>query len=310
MPQWETRAIIPAQFGCSKPCDMLLADIKTLFRKELQYLYPLEEIDAFFYRLIEHYLGLQRFILVMRPELTITQEEEQPLFESLAALKLEKPIQYIIGEAHFMGLPIRVNEHVLIPRPETEELVRWIIDYGQNRLGDGIDILDIGTGSGCIAIALAKAFPSSRIQALDISHKALAVARQNANQNDVNIEFSATDILNMNSDCQAEQDRRLDIIVSNPPYVRELERNEISNNVKKYEPSEALFVPNENPLVFYEAIARYAQQHLKPRGLLFLEINQYLWQETQSLFEKHNFNEIEVRKDHFGNHRMLKAIYT
>jgi len=213
---------------------MLLAEIKTIFHKELGALYPKEEVDTFFYRMIEHYLHLERFALVLQPQLTITKEEEQPLFEGLAQLKLEKPLQYILGEAHFMDLTLLVNEHVLIPRPETEELVQWVVDDCQTDHTRTLNILDIGTGSGCIAIALAKAFSEAKIYALDISENALKIAKENA-------------------------------------------------------------------------ILNFAKNHLKASGTVYLEINQYLATETKALFEKNGFANIEIRKDIFGNFRMLKA---
>lgn len=281
---------------------MLLKEIKTIFHQELDVIYPKEEVDAFFYRLIEHYLKLDRFVLVLQPNLAITKEEEQPIFEALAGLKLEKPLQYILGTAHFMDLELKVNENVLIPRPETEELVEWILEECQVMSSRDFKILDIGTGSGCIAMALAKDLPNAKVYALDVSEEALKVAKENAESNQVEIEFIQMDVLNPNN-----LELKFDIIVSNPPYVRELEKNEIRNNVKEYEPSLALFVPDEDALLFYRAIIAFAEKHLLEKGHLYLEINQYLGKETKALLEAHNFSEIELRKDLFGNDRMLKG---
>ncbi|WP_420602055.1 peptide chain release factor N(5)-glutamine methyltransferase [Flagellimonas sp.] len=292
---------------------MLLREIKTIFHKELDGIYPTEEVDTFFYWTIEHYLKLERFVLVLQPNLTLTKEEEQPLFETLAQLKQEKPIQYILSNAHFMDLEFQVNEHVLIPRPETEELVQWILDYCQGeqchpersrRSSRDLNILDIGTGSGCIAIALAKNLPNAKVYAVDVSEKALDVAKQNAALNEVDVTFLQKDIL----DPGFEPESKFDIIVSNPPYVRELEKSEMKKNVRDYEPDLALFVPDNNALVFYEAITKFASDNLKTNGSLFFEINQYLGDKTQALLEAHNFLEIELRKDLFGNDRMLKGI--
>ena len=302
---------------------MLLAEIKNIFHKELDEIYPSEEVDAFFYRVIEHYLKLERFVLVLQPQLTITKEEEQPIFEALAQLRLEKPIQYILGVAHFMDLEFKVDERVLVPRPETEELVQWIISDLKHPTPStkhqasstkhltpntqhptpGLKILDIGTGSGCIAIALAKNLPQAEVYALDVSEEALQLASHNAKLNKVSVEFLQEDIQNPSKNVKIE----FDIIVSNPPYVRELEKEEIQNNVKKYEPGLALFVPDEDPLGFYRAITAYAKKHLKPNGKLFLEINQYLSEETKQLLKENNFVEVELRKDIFGNFRMLKG---
>ncbi len=296
---------------------MLLKEIKDIFHTELGAIYPKEEIDSFFYSCIEHYLNLERFILAIQPGYTLNKDEEQPLFEALSELKLEKPLQYILGTAHFMDLELHVDENVLIPRPETEELVQWILLDAERpparRVGSrmviersrndhSLRILDIGTGSGCIAIALAKHLPDAKIYALDVSEGALSVAKENAASNGVDVTFLHQDILN------PEINLEFDIIVSNPPYVRELEKNEIQRNVKDFEPGTALFVSDEDPLLFYRAILDFAENHLSENGKLYFEINQYLAEETKALFNTRNFSEIELRKDMFGNDRMLKAI--
>jgi len=290
---------------------MQLAEIKAIFHKELSVLYPKVEVDSFFYQSLEHFLKLERFVLVMQPNYTITKEEEQPLFEALSRLKNEEPLQYIFEEAHFMDLILKVNRYTLIPRPETEELVQWIInDYqvepfesAKERPHQDLKVLDIGTGSGCIAIALAKYLPNAQVFALDISEEALQVAKKNAELNGVSIEFIEANILNVSTALSTG----FDIIVSNPPYVREQEKIEINNNVKEYEPSLALFVPNNNPLVFYKAIGEFTNTYLKEKGSLYLEINQYLGLETKSLFEYQNFSKIELKKDIFENDRMIKC---
>lgn len=290
---------------------MLLKEIKKIFHKELDTIYPKEEVDSFFYLLIEHYLGLERFVLALQPNYSISKEEEQPLFEALSELRLQRPVQYIMGKAHFMELELMVNTHVLIPRPETEELVRWILndchaEYPPERDGRAgsrsIKILDIGTGSGCIVLALAKNCPDAQVYALDVSEKALKVAKHNATQNEVAINFIQADILTLDT-----LDVTFDVIVSNPPYVRELEKKEMKANVTEYEPQEALFVPDNDPLLFYRHITHFAKNNLKEGGSLYLEVNQYLAQETKQLLEDQNFTDIELRKDLFGNDRMLKG---
>lgn len=306
---------------------MLLKEIKDIFHKELGKIYPKEEIDSFFYSCIEHYPKLERFILAIQPGLTLNKEEEQPLFEAMSQLKLEKPLQYILGAAHFMDLELQVNENVLIPRPETEELVQWILEDVKSRKPEvgsqksdiggrisdknrkdfnpsPITILDIGTGSGCIAIALAKHLPDAQVYALDVSEEALEVAQKNAASNGVDIGFMHQDILKPKIDSKLT----FDIIVSNPPYVRELEKEKIQKNVKDFEPDTALFVSDEDPLLFYKAIIDFSENNLKENGSLYFEINQYLGEETKALFNARNFSEIELRKDIFGNDRMLKAI--
>ena len=291
---------------------MLLREIKNIFHLELDETYSKEEVASFFYILINYYLNFERFVLALQPNLVISKKEEQPLFEALAQLRLQRPIQYITGKALFMDLDFEVDENVLIPRPETEELVRWILEdfpAGPASLigsrGRDLKILDIGSGSGCIAITLAKNLPEAKVYALDISEGALEIAKRNAIRNDVSIEFINGDILALSG-----LQENFDIIVSNPPYVREVEKKEMQKNVLENEPDLALFVSDENPLIFYGAITRFANVHLNINGILFLEINQYLAKETQRLLEQHNFSEIELRKDMYGNDRMLKGIFT
>ncbi|MEX0274688.1 MAG: peptide chain release factor N(5)-glutamine methyltransferase [Flavobacteriaceae bacterium] len=299
---------------------MQLSEIKAIFHKELEVLYPKDEIDGFFYTLVEHYLQQPRFILALQPRFTLSKEEEAPFFTALAQLKIERPLQYILGETHFMGIPMHVDENVLIPRPETEELVQWIVNGTSDNTSIKNDtsgkestqyittpsILDIGTGSGCIAISLAKLWTNAEVVALDVSGGALKIARRNARLNTVAVQFIKADILDPEF---RMPNTTFDIIVSNPPYVREMEKSGIRNNVKKYEPPGALFVPDDAPLLFYGAIAQFAQAHLRKGGQLYLEINQYLGRETQSLLKRIGFMDIELKKDIFGNDRMLKAVW-
>lgn len=279
---------------------MLLKEIKNIFHLELDSIYPKEEVASFFYLAIEHYLNLGRFVLVLEPNLIISKTQEQPLFEALAQLKLERPVQYILGMTQFMDLDFKVNENVLIPRPETEELVRWIISDCENQ-ESRINILDIGTGSGCIAIALAKNLKNARVYALDISDGALEIAKKNAVRNQVDVELIQADILILD-----KLGIKFDIIVSNPPYVRMVEKDTMKSNVVEHEPGIALFVSDDDPLVFYRKIVEFAQSNLKKDGMLYFEINQYLAKETKRLLEEF-FPEIELRKDMFGNDRVLKG---
>lgn len=280
---------------------MRLREIKNIFHKELSDLYPQEEIDSFFYLCIEHYLGLERFVLALQPGLTVYREEEEQLFNAIDRLKKEEPIQYILGETQFAGLRFKVNSSVLIPRPETEELVQWIMDdYNTNK--DELNILDIGTGSGCIAVSLASQLGSSHVYGIDISEDALLTARENAEINGVEVCFRQMDI------CKRELwDINFDIIVSNPPYVRHTEKHKMKTNVVGFEPEVALFVTDEDPLIYYRHISRLAKANLKSDGSLYLELNQYLSNETVRLFEEQNFSEIELKKDMFGNDRMLRV---
>jgi len=228
-------------------------------------------------------------------------------------LEQEIPIQYIIGKTEFFGLPFNVNKEVLIPRPETEELVEQVLneisliktcktstDLASKE--KQFKILDIGTGSGCIAISLKKQLPSSEISAMDVSDKALRVANKNALLNQLDINFIHQDILKTNY-----LDKLYDVIVSNPPYVRELEKKEIKNNVLNNEPHLALFVDNKNPLLFYNKIAELAKKFLTKNGQLHFEINQYLGKETIKLLAEKGFKNIQLKKDIFGNDRIVTA---
>lgn len=279
---------------------MLLREIKNIFHVELDSLYGKEEVSSFFYLLIEHYCDLERFVLAVRPNLIIEKDEETSIFQALSQLKLGKPVQHIIGTAHFMELDFKVNSEVLIPRPETEALVRWILDDVKATEGP-VSLLDMGTGSGCISIALMKNMPNAMVKALDISRKALEIAKENANKHQVNIDFFQADMLAL------ELEQNFDIIVSNPPYVRELEKAEMQINVLDHEPGMALFVPDQDPLKFYRAILKFASGHLNDKGALYLEINQYLGNEMVALLTHYGFSSVELRKDMFGNDRMVKG---
>lgn len=278
---------------------MLLREIKKIFHKELDALYGKEEVSSFFYLLIEHFLNLERFVLAVEPTLILEKQEESKLFAALSDLKRHRPIQHIIGFAHFMDMEFKVGPVVLIPRPETEELVRWVLEDSKEEIG--MDVLDLGTGSGCIAISLSKLLKNSKVQALDVSQEALKIAKENARLNNAVVDFFSGDILNLIIE------QKFDIIVSNPPYVRQLEKNKMHNNVLIHEPKQALFVSDSEPLIFYEKIAGFATKNLKPNGILYLEINQYLGEETCELLSKFNFIAIELRKDLYGNDRFIKA---
>jgi release factor glutamine methyltransferase len=279
---------------------MLLKEFRNHFNKQLSTVFPQTEIDSFFFLLIEKELDLQRIDLVLKSETSISEDKFQHLYNSLSRLKTQEPIQYILGETEFFGLPFKVNKHTLIPRPETEELVEWIINAYKNK--DQVSILEIGTGSGCIPISLAKNLPNAKITAIDISPEALEIAKQNAKLNNVEIEFIDQDILSTE-----KLPQQFDIIVSNPPYVRNLEKEEIQPNVLENEPHLALFVDDLNPLVFYKKITDLAKNHLTKNGVLYFEINQYLGKETLDMLSKKGFKS-ELKKDVFGNDRMTKSM--
>ncbi len=280
---------------------MKIKEYKTKFIAELLPFYDEMEAESFFYLILENQRQLRRIDLALNIDLVFSKEEILIWDAILEKLQLEIPIQYILGTTHFYGLEFNVNENVLIPRPETEELVEWIIYSALNMPKfKNLKILDIGTGSGCIAISLAKNIPNAQVSAIDISDKALATAKENADLNKVNITFIQRNILET-----TDLEQQFDIIVSNPPYVRNLEKAEIKNNVLANEPHIALFVEDNDALIFYRKIAELATKNLSPEGKLFFEINQYLGKETVELLEKMHFKNSELRKDIYGNDRMI-----
>ena len=283
---------------------MQISNFKKHFFSELSGVYPETEIQSFFNILIELKLNLSRIEVALQPDLEISETTITFLQKAIAELKKNIPIQYITGETEFYGLKFNVNESVLIPRPETEELVDWILENSKPKTQNSkLKILDIGTGSGCIAISLAKNLSNTDVFALDISSEALKIAKKNALLNNVDIYFSEIDILNT-----PDLPEKYNIIVSNPPYVRELEKELMQQNVLAYEPHLALFVKDNNPLLFYDRIADLANKHLSKKGSLYFEINQYLGNETVALLKQKGFQNIELKKDIFGVDRMIKAV--
>ena len=292
---------------------MIVKQYRNYFNETLKTIYPITEIDSFFFLLLEEYLGFRRVDIVLKSDFKITQETLNLLQSATKQLEQEVPLQYIIGKTEFYGLPFVVNKHVLIPRPETEELVACVVSESsrvktfntsikQTTETKQLKILDIGTGSGCIPISLKKQLPFAKISAIDISKEALSVAKKNAVLNNVDIHFILQDILKT-----VALDQHYDIIISNPPYVRGLEKKELKNNVLKNEPHVALFVENDNPLIFYAKIAELAKKYLNKNGLLFFEINQYLGTETIDLVNKKGLKNIQLKKDMFGNDRIIVA---
>ena len=292
-----------------------IKDYRTHFIQELSPIYDIGEAESFFYLILEEKQKLKRIDLALNPDLAFSNDEIQFWNSILEQLKKEIPVQYLLGKTSFYGLEFEVNSTVLIPRPETEELVEWIIqnqkssfDSAQDDSGK-IKILDIGTGSGCIAISLAKNIPNAQVFAIDVSDKALSTAQKNAEINEVNVTFISKNILEVVTLSAVEGlEQQFDIIVSNPPYVRELEKQEIKKNVLDNEPHLALFVDDNDALIFYRKIAELAQKNLSPNGQLFFEINQYLGKEMIELLEKMDFKNIELRKDIYGNDRMIRGL--
>jgi release factor glutamine methyltransferase len=279
---------------------MQLKSLQNFFQNGLIGYYPKEEINAFFYRICEQHLNYKRIDVSLKSETLITPETFE-YFESLISRLLTyEPIQYILGTTSFFGLEFKVDTNVLIPRPETEELVAWILKQADS--SQPLKILDIGTGSGCIAVSLAKHFPNADVYALDVSPAALEMAQYNAQQNGVQLNGIQANVLEWEN-----TELQFDIIVSNPPYVRESEKERMAPNVLEHEPHLALFVENNNPLVFYQAIVALSKQALKKQGLLYFEINEYLGEETKALFSSDDFENVQLKTDIFGKNRMMRA---
>ncbi len=283
--------------------DNKASSLLELAKTELAELYAVEELDNIAHWLIEHYAHISRSQLHQQPHLLVNQSDIILFSNAVDELKKGAPVQYVIGVVDFYGLKLSVDPSVLIPRPETEELVDIIIK--ENKNDKALKILDIGTGSGCIALSLAKHFTLSQVTAVDISADALNVARKNAINNHINnIKFLELDFLKENNFIEKE----FDIIVSNPPYIAASESTTMSKNVLDFEPSTALFVPNEDPLIFYTRIAEMAKTHLKRGGVVYVEINERLGDETRLAFSEKPFTSVHLLKDMFGKNRFIKAV--
>jgi len=282
---------------------MNIDDFRILFRKQLSGQVEPEEVENLCFITLQHVLGMSRVEISLSRKQKLSNTQSKALTEILSRLEKSEPIQYITGSTEFYGLEFKVNPATLIPRPETEELVEWMItSIGEIESNSTLNILDIGTGSGCIAISIAKNLKSSKVSAIDISSEALKTASQNAMSNQVDIAFIEKDILQTK-----KLESYYDIIVSNPPYVRDLEKAEMRANVLNNEPESALFVPDEDPLLFYRKIGDLAFKNLQDSGMLFFEINEYLGEETVTLLKKIGFKDVILRKDMFEKDRMIKA---
>jgi release factor glutamine methyltransferase len=280
---------------------MIIKSLKSHFNKTLSEFYPDTEIQSFFNLLSEQILNMKRIDVSQNLYSVVSGKKYDKFLKAIVGLKKHKPIQYILGDTEFYGLVFKVSPSVLIPRPETEELVDWIIKDSKEK--QNISILDIGTGSGCIAVTLAKKLPNAKLFALDVSAEALKLATINAETNEVEVEFIEADILDWDFG-----DLEFDIIVSNPPYVRELEKEAMSANVLNHEPHLALFVKDDDALLFYRTITDVANKILKPKGQLFFEINENLGEDTKQLLVDAGYENIELKQDVFDKNRMLKAI--
>lgn len=293
-------------------CGVKVHDVMQSFRTELREFYSPEEIENFIFFSMNEYLGYARRHLQLKANQPLEEKNITRFRTILSELKKHKPIQYILGNTEFYGLKIRVNEHVLIPRPETEELVEQILQDTKGK--GGLNIFDIGTGSGCIAIALKKYLPDATVSAIDISEEALLVAKQNAILNQTLIIFLQGDILNLSLPPSFHTEKKsqrckYDIIVSNPPYICESDKNSLSKNVVDYEPHIALFVKDDNPLIFYDAIADFALEHLSDDGKLYFEINETFGKDVRTLLNRKGFKNVELKKDMSGKDRIIFATW-
>ena len=278
---------------------MTLLEFNNLFKNKLSSKINENELDEFFFWLIDHYCNFSRMNYILNSNYKISKNQVIKLINSIDLLKNDMPIQYVIGQTNFMDLVFKLNNNVLIPRPETEELVDWIIkDAHVNK-----NILDIGTGSGCIAISLSKYLSYCNITGWDINEDVLNIANHNAILNNVNVLFELSDITKPKFSKE-----KFDVIVSNPPYITNKEKKLMSNNVKSFEPHSALFVEDDNPLFFYKNILDFSISNLKSKGFLYLEINENFYKEVLKLLKDKGFYDIKLKKDFRLKYRMIKAV--
>lgn len=283
-----------------------LQDIIAFYSSELSSVYEPNELIVVSQQVFKHYLGFSPADLITKENENLNQSDIIKLYDCCRDLKANKPLQYILGETFFYGLPFKVNPNVLIPRPETEELVELILNDCKDLNETTLDILDIGTGSGCIPISLKKNLPEANIAAVDISQEALQVAQQNALLNNTTVLFSRTNILDSDSEYSLDT---YDIIVSNPPYIAKTEANQMHERVKNNEPAIALFVDDNDATIFYKRIIELCKKHLNPTGKLYFELNPLFGSEVKKIADDSNlFSEVKLINDLSGNTRFLKAI--
>ena len=273
-------------------------------KEQLQQLYEPNEAAAISHLFLEYITGLTKLERLDKKDVLFSEQQQQLYDSKLKELLRGKPIQYVTNSAWFLGKELYVNENVLIPRPETEELVQWVLSEITNHKSQITNILDIGTGSGCIPISLKQALAVAEITACDISNEALNVARTNANKLNVQVNFIQLDFLD------TDEHNKLglyDVIVSNPPYIPAEEKERLHSNVKDHEPALALFVPYNDALVFYKAISLFGKEHLNSNGHIYCELDAAHAEECKTLFESAGYKNVELMKDIHGNWRMLKA---
>jgi len=288
-----------------KKSNMTIGSLSGKMKKELAPFYAKRELEHLVYMVFEKIFEFSKADMVIRAMDVAPEENINEVEEVIRRMKNQEPIQHIIHTAFFMDMVLKSDSRALIPRQETEELVAWVID--EHGVGER-DIIDIGTGSGCIALALAKALPLSRINALDHSSEALELAKENIALHQLQVGLLHGDILNWKNDGVLNQmTRQLDVVVSNPPYIQQDDMAQMAENVTHYEPKEALFVPNDDPLIYYKAIGEWAQSALRPGGNVYVEINEAFGNETAALFEEMGFTDVVLKKDLHGKDRMVRC---
>lgn len=280
---------------------MYLSELRNRFRTELSQAYPPREIASIFHLLIAHYFELPRTILAMEPQKELSAWEADLLKNALADLKAHRPVQYITGKAHFMEMDLRVTQDVLIPRPETAELVTWIVSE-YSGLKVPLRILDAGTGSGCIALGLKQQLTDAEVFGMDISDSALKIARANASTLNLEVRFWEGDLKNPGTDLP-----KFDVLVSNPPYIPRSEAASMQAHVSTAEPHLALFVPDNDPLLFYKYLCDFALHHLNRGGWMYLESHEQYADAVGRLLEDSGFTDVEVKKDIFGKNRFVRG---
>jgi len=281
--------------------DNKLQSVNQYFHMKLDALYNTNEVDSFFWILAEEKVGVKKLDFMKDPDIRFNESELLDFIRYSRRLAKFEPVQYITGVEDFMGMKLKVTPDVLIPRPETEELVDWVSKLANKEAP--LEIIDIGTGSGCIAIGVKNKLPNAFVKGVDISREAISVAKENAENNNLKVDFMMMDALNL----PWERDK-YDIVISNPPYVLDSEKEQMSKNVLDFEPHTALFVDDEDPLLFYEAIGSWAIESLKKEGQLYFEINEKYVDKTVRLLEELGFSNVKSKDDIFDKPRMIRAV--
>jgi release factor glutamine methyltransferase len=284
---------------------MTIQEARTKILNELKDIYDKSEAMIIAELVLEKIIGVERSEHILHKEVFLSPEQIEELKKILVRLKQNEPVQYALEEAWFAGMKFKVNKNVLIPRPETEELVEWIVKEIRSRKSEVGKILDIGTGSGCIATAIKKKLPEVKVSAIDISSEALLMAKENALTLETDINFILLDFLD---EIKWNELGKYDVVVSNPPYVKQMEKETMHMRVTAHEPRLALFVPDNDALLFYRKLADFSLSHLSPNGNLFVEINESLGKEVAELFQKKGFKSVELKKDMQGKERMVRAV--